>query len=492
MEPTRTRYPGAHPFADDALSRAVFFGREKEATALMDQIVANRLVVVYAKSGLGKTSLLHAGLCQPLRDDGFLPLVVRVNDIKQGPVRSLYDGVRTASEHQHIEYQAGSELSLWHFFKTVEFWRGDLLLTPVLILDQFEELFTLHSVEARAGFLAELGCLVRGVRPETDPATEAGLDDLTDSPPKLRIALSLREDYLALLEEAADNIPQILDHRFRLTPLGLDAAAAAMVGPSQVRDGRLATRPFAYDPETVQGILEYLSRRLKTGAVSSAKFVEPFHLQLICQRVEALVAERQLQTETIQLITLNDLGGEKGLRTTLLDFYNSVLGAIARKSTRKKVRRLCEQYLISPDGRRLSLEEEEIGRLLGIEPAGLKWLVKRRLLRCDQRADSWYYELSHDSLVEPILAARKTQRVFLEGPGLLGAMLWVLLGFGGALGGVLAAVIFILGNMALVDVIYGEILSGAFICASIIIIDMGIAALRRSADLLGRYMKRLD
>ena len=50
---------------------------------LTDQVLANRMVVVYAKSGLGKTSLLNAGVAPRLRDEGYLPLIVRVNDVQQ-------------------------------------------------------------------------------------------------------------------------------------------------------------------------------------------------------------------------------------------------------------------------------------------------------------------------------------------------------------------------------------------------------------------------
>src|SRR5262245_8399185 len=79
MNGSATRYPGAQPFSDDALSRKIFFGREREVIALSDQILANRMVVVYARSGLGKTSLLNAGVAQRLRDEGYMPLIVRVN-----------------------------------------------------------------------------------------------------------------------------------------------------------------------------------------------------------------------------------------------------------------------------------------------------------------------------------------------------------------------------------------------------------------------------
>ena len=91
---TRTRYPGAQPFADDDLSHKLFRGRERETVALTQQILSHPLVVLYARSGVGKTSLLNAGIAETLRAEGLLPLTVRVNDIAlaQLPVdKSIFD-----------------------------------------------------------------------------------------------------------------------------------------------------------------------------------------------------------------------------------------------------------------------------------------------------------------------------------------------------------------------------------------------------------------
>src|SRR5215468_10419814 len=118
----RNRYPGAHPFEDDDLSRKLFRGREQETTSLIRQILANRLVVLYARSGLGKTSLLNAGIAENLRAEGLLPLTVRVNDKELGPIKSIYRDIAAASERQHVEYTPGNKTSLWHFFKTAQFW----------------------------------------------------------------------------------------------------------------------------------------------------------------------------------------------------------------------------------------------------------------------------------------------------------------------------------------------------------------------------------
>src|ERR1700741_3314602 len=128
MSAAHTRYPGAQPFADDEVSRRVFFGREQAARALASQILANKLIVVYALSGLGKTSLLNAGVAQRLRDEGYLPLIVRVNDVQDGPRASVLQEIAAAAKHQETDYIAGDPASLWLFFKTAEFWRGDLLL----------------------------------------------------------------------------------------------------------------------------------------------------------------------------------------------------------------------------------------------------------------------------------------------------------------------------------------------------------------------------
>lgn len=257
MTDTLYRYPGAQPFRDDELARQTFFGRDSAAVALTDQILANRLVVVYAKSGVGKTSLLNAGVASRLREAGTIPLFVRVNDVERNLLASLLDGIRAEAVRQKVEYVAGDSASLWSFFKTVQFWRGDLLLTPALILDQFEELFTLQSEDARDSFLSELSYVVRGVPPPSLPATDTSL---SSAPPSLHIVLSLREDFLGLLEEASDRITQILDHRFRLAPLDRDTAADAITRPAEISDPSFATKPFRLDPDLVPSILNYLTR----------------------------------------------------------------------------------------------------------------------------------------------------------------------------------------------------------------------------------------
>jgi hypothetical protein len=406
MTDQRNRYPGAQPFSDNDFSRRVFFGRDSASRMLADKILANRMVIVYARSGLGKTSLLQAGVAPRLRDDDHLPLFVRVNDLRSGPFAGVLETIPGEAQRQGIEYVPGLPESLWSFFKTAEFWRGDLLLTPVLVLDQFEELFTLQSEQARAHFLDQLSYLTRGVRPPT--ATPAA-EELSEHAPAVRIVLSLREDYLGFLEEAAEHIPQILDARFRLAPLDLHAAEEAIVGPAAVSDPGLDTRPFALDHHAVTSILAYLSQRRTRTVGETRRYVEPFQLQLVCRRIEQVAAARQAASGSDLTLTMADLGGEAALTRTLRDFYREAIRTLPDGHGRRGCRRLCEEYLISPEGRRLSLEENELRRQLDLPKEILSQLVASRLLRSENRSESTYYELSHDALVEPILASRRTK-----------------------------------------------------------------------------------
>ena len=406
MTAAPTRYPGAQPFADSNLSRKLFSGRDHEAVALTHQILANRLVVLFARSGLGKTSLLNAGVVQPLRAQGLLPLTIRLNDVEHGALASFYAGVRSGCPYQGIEYLAGDDRSLWHFFKTAEFWQGDQLLEPVLILDQFEEIFTLQSEEQRNAFIDQLSYLVRGVRPKlADRADGAAGAALSDAPPRVKIVLSMREDFLANVEELSDRIPEILDNRFRLLPLTRANAAQAIERPSKVEDPALATPPFRIGEDAKELILNFLQRRVGSSRSLGAAQIEPFQLQLICQHLEES-QQRRTDKSASPVLSAVDIGGEASLRKIIKSFYRRQLLTVPFWQ-RRRVRALCSESLISPGGRRLRLEESEIRRLTGVTVVTLNLLVERRLLRVEPSDTGAYYELSHDSLVAPVLESRR-------------------------------------------------------------------------------------
>jgi hypothetical protein len=411
-----SRYPGVQPFGDDEIQRRLFRGREEEKYELLQLVLAERLVLLFARSGIGKSSLINAGLLEPLREQGYFPMVVRVSGSPGNPMGCLYSGIKAAAEktaeHGQIEYEPPesewNKASLWHFFKTFELWKNDRLLSPVLVIDQFEELFTLHAVAQRKQFIHELADLVRGTRPRVE------LDNigtkLSDAPPEAKVVLALREDFYANLEELRDRIPSIYKAPFRLKPLSRGQARRAIVEPAKLEGEHFATPPFSWSNEALEKVLDFLSeQRLGEGKTTVGKEVEPFQLQLMCQHVEQMVRERKLE-----IVTLQDLGGEEALKAILSSFYEDTLRKICHRfpkehGLREKLERLCEYGFITAKGRRLLREESTIKHDDGVAPEILREMVELRLLRKEPRVGDNYYELTHDTLIEPIQLSRQAR-----------------------------------------------------------------------------------
>ncbi len=401
------RYKGTAPFQQSDVDRNTFFGRDREIRSVLSLVLAERLVVLFGKSGMGKSSLINAGLAQPLLERGYFPMTLRLSDRVRGPLGGLLDGVRAAAQAAGVEIVGGDESNLWRFFSTAEFWsRGNDLYQPVLILDQFEELFTLHASEPRHDFILQLADLVRG-RAATgrSPAPATGTDA---RPSKLKIVISLREDYLADLDELARDIPGVLQHRFRIGALTLANAREAIVRPALLEDPAFDSPAFGYREEAVQRILTFLASRRHGDETVRGDEVEPAQLQLVCQHVEDLVRTRTAgrDARTRVEVTEGDLGGDSQLRRVLQNFYDRTVAAIDSPWERRRVRNLCEWHLISGAGRRLTEAEEEIEQKRRVSHATLRYLVDARLLRPDPRLGGVFYELSHDTLVEPILHSR--------------------------------------------------------------------------------------
>jgi len=60
-------YPGLSPFGDSELDALFFFGRDRERELIVANLMAARLTVLYGESGVGKSSLLRAGVARGLR-----------------------------------------------------------------------------------------------------------------------------------------------------------------------------------------------------------------------------------------------------------------------------------------------------------------------------------------------------------------------------------------------------------------------------------------
>ena len=199
-------WPGLDSFEENA--RAFFHGRDREAEELLDHVLDAPVTVLYGRSGLGKTSLLRAGLFPLLRERHFLPVYVRF-ELKPGAAplsrqlhQSVHDSIRADAPDAMLP---SDEESLWEYLHRADFelWSArNYPLTPVIVLDQFEELFTLGErvPDLVREFRNDLGDLAENRIP-ADLAARIDDDEAVAERFHLRshnykLLISLREDFL--------------------------------------------------------------------------------------------------------------------------------------------------------------------------------------------------------------------------------------------------------------------------------------------------------
>ncbi|TAM98731.1 MAG: ATP-binding protein, partial [Rhodanobacteraceae bacterium] len=381
-------------------TRAYFHGRDEEAAELARRVQRKLLTVLFGQSGLGKTSLLRAGLVPRLRGEDFCPVYVRIDYAPGSPPPSeqIKQAIFRATAEAGHWTRPGSSIegeSLWEFLHH----RGDLLrdanghtLMPLLIFDQFEEIFTLGQADdagrLRAKqFLEDLADLVENRAPaalekrleEDDSAAEQFDFARAD----YRVLIALREDYLAHLEGVKDIMPSITQNRMRLARMNGAQALSAVVKPG----GKLVS----------QEVAEAIVRFVAGGSELANAEIEPSLLSLVCRELNAA---RQAQGR--KEISADLLAGSRD--TILSEFYERAL-----VDQPAGVRRVIEDELLTESGYRESLAEERVRKALdaaGAAPDALATLVNRRLLRIEERLDMRRVELTHDVLCGVVLASR--------------------------------------------------------------------------------------
>jgi len=381
-------------------TRAYFHGRDEEAGELARRVQRKLLTVLFGQSGLGKTSLLRAGLVPRLRGSGFCPVYVRIDYAAESPspAEQIKQAIFKVTAEAGHWTRAGSAVegeSLWEFLHH----RGDLLrdadgqtLLPLLIFDQFEEIFTLAQADdagrQRAKrFLDELADLVEN-RPPADlerrlENDEANADDFDFARADYRILISLREDYLAHLESVKGTMPSITQNRMRLARMTGEQALSAVMKPG----GKLVS----------QEVAESIVRFVAGGSELPNAEVEPSLLSLICRELNT-VRLAQGKAE----ISADLLAGSRD--TILSEFYERALA-----DQPADVRRVIEDELLTDSGYRESLAEERVAKALaaaGAAPDALAKLVDRRLLRIEERLDMRRVELTHDVLCGVVRSSR--------------------------------------------------------------------------------------
>lgn len=385
-------------------TRSFFHGRDEEVAELGRRVQRKLLTILFGQSGLGKTSILRAGIVPRLRPEGFCPVYVRLDYGKDSPSPSeqikqaIFRATKEAGQWAQVGVSQEGE-TLWEFLHH----RDDVLrdrsgrtLIPLLIFDQFEEIFTLaqgddFGRQRAAQFIADLADLVENRAPRALEARleadEAGMEKFDFGRADYRILISLREDYLAHLEGLKSAMPSVTQNRMRLARMTGAQALAAVTRPG---------RGLVSDDVAAQ-IVTFVS-----GATDLAHAeVEPSLLSLVCRELN-----ETRRTRGHAEISADLLAGSRD--TILTEFYERTLA-----DQPAGVRSFIEDELLTDSGYRESIAEERVKKgfiAAGATAEAVAVLIDRRLLRVEERLDVRRVELTHDVLCGVVRGSRDVRQ----------------------------------------------------------------------------------
>ncbi len=355
-------YKGLASFEDSELDALLFFGREREIAAVAANVLANRLTVLYGPSGVGKSSLLGAGVARRLRELSGAPVVVH-DAWAEDPAARLI-----ASVHEECG-DLGATAGLVDTVAAAAQRSGELHL----LLDNFEEYVLYHGLEGPLS--TTLPELLR--RP--------GL--------RVNVLLALRDDALAELDEFAGRIPELFSNLLRLDRLDREAGRAAILGPL-TRYSELSGETFTAEDSLVEAVLD---------EASTDSGVEAPYLQLVLERLWE--REQEEGSRKLRLATFRAIGGARAVVREHVQGALEGLPLAEQEAAARVVRQL-----VTPSGRKVSHEPSDLAEYADVDGAELRLLLERlgreRIVRGvnGMQGAPTRYEIFHDVLGPPILA----------------------------------------------------------------------------------------
>jgi hypothetical protein len=387
----------------------LFFGRERATQIVTANLLASRLTLLYGESGVGKSSLLRAGVARHLRElalenverRGLPNVVIAVfpsRDEQAGDVSWRDDpleGIAVAIE------RAVTALGLdvvppprrLPFVDLLAEWTTLLQSDLYVVLDQFEEYQLYHPGEDGDGTLA------------TELPRALARTNLRAS-----FLISIREDSLAKLDRFKGRIPTLFDSYLRVRHLDRAAAYDAIVKPVE-RFNELtgADPPIAVEDRLVGALLDELEAgRVTVGlrgqgasgnGTEAERLVETPYLQLVMTRLWR--EERQAGSSTLRWSTLDRLGHAEQIVRTHLD------GALAElQPGDRDVAAGIFRYLVTPSGTKIAHAVSDLATYAEVPEAAVTRVVERlssgdaRILR---PVGEQTFEIYHDVLAAAVL-----------------------------------------------------------------------------------------
>ena len=330
MNTLRSRYPGLRPF--DSEEQQYFFGRDEEIESVCRLLDLDNLTILHGPSGMGKSSLINAGILPalskirnwdipyhvvPIRFTNYDPELARIRREKQGLkdvdsdlIKDPIDRFITAclgDEPKWEEVIPMPKPSLWLSAKKMLVDQATHPLRIVFILDQFEELFSYPEARVEE-FAQQLGELYHQILPESvrkgmerkriieaelNPQKEllpdpkvAQLMARIEEPLDAKILVSMRSDKLHYLERLKAHLPEMLLNSYELRSFDTDQAKKAIAQPASLTGEDFISPVFTISDQVLDELIGFLQDKL-------TRRIDPSQLQIVCQHIEKRIIERE-------------------------------------------------------------------------------------------------------------------------------------------------------------------------------------------------------
>ena len=443
---------GLSPYTEE--TQEFFFGRDLEVRELFRRVREQPLTVLFGQSGLGKSSLLGAGLLPKLRVERFRPTLLRLgyeatdppliqqlgdilaktiatngndndNDPLQTPALPLPQTLpqnlpqpqpqsqalpKTLPQALPLTLPQTLPLTLWERFHHLASRPDDLEEAPlVLIFDQFEEIFTLATTKVRQ---AEAGELFRQLADLIENRPPQSVQERMRSDRRvvneydlglaaIHVVITLREDFLSQLEAYKKLMPALMRNRMALRMLSGPQALEAVIRP-----GRLQGRNLVTD-DVGERIVRFVADRTPDTPLAEIDAVPPL-LSLLCDELNQLRLEHYQPTLAGDQASLAEL--ERVGQSILDSFYTRSFNDL-----HPALRAYVEDRMVTVGGHRNPIAyEDAIAELLGVgvvNPANaIHQLIQGRLLSIEDRGGIQRLEITHDVLTPLVVRSRDERR----------------------------------------------------------------------------------
>ena len=398
-------YKGLASFDDSELDERFFFGRDRETEIVASNLIASRLSVLYGPSGVGKSSLLRAGVVRRLRalvpaagaggeGNGALPVVV--DQWRDDPLAAIATAAGTAVPESPQELadvlaersaQIGGEI--------------------YLVLDQMEEYFVYHG------------------RDGGGPLRDALAEILMRPTLHVHVLLGIRDDALADLDAFKGRVPGLFGNVLRLDHLDVDAARAAIVEPLAELEAMGGPHVVA-EPALVAAVVDQVAsgrieRRLAgRGIVEGAARTGSCRSSVPAARDGAALgggaATRVVRSCVRKLLPSSAASGR------IVQQHLERALASLDEPERELAARLFHQ-LVTPSGTKIAHAVGDLSRYAGESPARLEdvlhTLSDERVVRAlpGRNGGGARYEIYHDVLASAVLdwgARHEAERVLTQ------------------------------------------------------------------------------